>query len=143
MTKISQLSPILADETASSDLFVTVNPAQGEDGTKNITRSELVKSTQREVFSDVKIDGGDYIRNIPINNAIVSTSLIQNSVLVSNNIENSNVVDSNIINPNITVNAEFAPKIDGEDYFYLKDVSLGETVAISYSQLYGEISETA
>ena len=143
MTKISELGRILADETNTNDLFVTVNLAQGEDGTKNITRKELVKAIQREVFTNVKIDGGDYIKNIPISNAILSSSLIQNSIIINNNIEDSNIVSSNIINPNITVDEDFLPKIDGDDYFYLKDISLDETVAISYSQLYNEIAETA
>lgn len=59
MTKISELEKILFDQTASEDLYVTVNIAQGENGTKNITRAELVKSIQLEPFSDINITGGN------------------------------------------------------------------------------------
>lgn len=58
MTKISQLDPILGNETDSDDLFVTVSIAQGEQGTKNITREELVRAIQRETFTDITITGG-------------------------------------------------------------------------------------
>ena len=114
MAKISELDRITGSNTRSEDLFVVVNLAQGDDGTKAITRAELVNSLELEVFNNIKIDGGSYINNMPINN------------------------------PNITVDADFDSNttIQGSDYFYLKDVSLGTTVAISYSQLYNEIAKT-
>jgi len=113
MSKISELGTITGSNTRSEDLFVTVNLVQGDDGTKNITRAELVNAIQQEVFDKIKIDGGEYINNIPINN------------------------------PNISVDTAFTPGIQDNDYFYLKDISLGTTVAISYSQLYNEIATTA
>jgi hypothetical protein len=114
MAKISELDRITGSNTRSEDLFVVVNLAQGDDGTKAITRAELVNSIELEIFNNIKIDGGSYINNMPINN------------------------------PNITVDAGFDSNttIQGSDYFYLKDVSLGTTVAISYSQLYNEIAKT-
>ena len=113
MAKISELDRIAGSLTRSEDLFVVVNLAQGDDGTKNITRTELVNALEQETFNNIKIDGGDYINNMPINN------------------------------PNISVDTSFTPNIQSDDYFYLKDASLGATVAISYSQLYDEIAATA
>lgn len=148
MSKISQLGPILADETASNDLYVTVNIALGEDGTKKITRKELVKSIQKEVFTNIKIDGGDYIKNIPLDTVTITNSTIDNSEM-NNSIINDTTFNNGIINdatindPDINVTQIFAPNIKDDDYFYLKDVSLDQTVAISYSQLYNEIATTA
>lgn len=113
MSKISELGTITGNNTRSEDLFVTVNLVQGDDGTKNITREELVNAIQKEIFTNIKITDGDYINNMPIND------------------------------PNISVSTEFSPNIQDNDYFYLKDASLGTTVAISYSQLYNEIATTA
>lgn len=112
MSKISELGTIAGVNTRSRDLFVTVNLDQGEDGTKNITRAELVNAIEQEIFDDIKIEGG-YVENVPITD------------------------------PNISVNEQFSGTIAGDDYFYLKDVSLGRTVAISYDSLYEEISKTA
>jgi hypothetical protein len=112
MTKISDLDKISGDKTKSRDLFVVVNLDQGDDGTKNITRAELINALEEEVFDDIKIEGG-YIRDIPITD------------------------------PNITVNETLSGDIAPADYFYLKDVSSGTTVAFSYSQLYNEIAKSA
>ena len=125
MSKISELGPITGGATRSGDLFVTVNLSQGDDGTKNITRAELVTAIQSEIFDSIKIDGGDYIRNIPIENSTISTATISSPT---------------IQNPDITVDTEFSSPIADNDYFYLTDVSLGTTVAISYSQFFDELS---
>jgi hypothetical protein len=58
MSKISELGIITGSETSSNDLFVTVNLLQGDDGTKNITRKELVNAIQREAFDAINITGG-------------------------------------------------------------------------------------
>jgi hypothetical protein len=58
-------------------------------------------------------------------------------------ISGGNISNTNIINPNISVENLFIPDISEDDYFYLKNFSLGETVAISYSQLYKEIAKTS
>lgn len=128
MTKISELGKITGANTKSRDLFVTVNLDQGEDGTKNITRTELVRAVEQEIFTNIKVDGGDYINNIPMNAV---------------DITNSTITNTSIIDPSITVSETFTPKIANNDYFYLRDSSLNETVAISYTQLYDEISATA
>jgi hypothetical protein len=133
MSKISELGRITGSNTKSRDLFVTVNLDQGEDGTKNITRAELVNAIELETFDHIKIDGGDYINNVPISGSTITTSTFTGGT----------VVNSQINDPNININEEFAPDISNTDYFYLKDVSLGRTVAISYEDLYKEISKTA
>ena len=133
MSKISELGKIIGANTKSRDLFVTVNLDQGDDGTKNITREELVNAIQQEIFDNIKINGGDYIRNISQDNVNINQSIIQNSV-----------VNNSVINePDINVSEPYVSPIKGDDYFYLKDVSLGQTVAISYSELFDEIAETA
>lgn len=58
MTKISELNSIKGDKTKSEDLFVTVSLEQGDIGTKNITRAELVRAIQSEVFDSILIQGG-------------------------------------------------------------------------------------
>ncbi len=112
MTKITDLDPISGDKTKGRDLFVMVNLDQGEDGTKSITREELLKALQQEAFDDINVQGG-VVDNTPIND------------------------------PNISVNTPMTDDIEGDDYFYLKDVSSGTTVAFSYSQLYREIGRSA
>ena len=111
MTKITDLDPISGDKTKGRDLFVMVNLDQGEDGTKSITREELLKALQQEAFDDINVQGG-VVDNTPINN------------------------------PNISVNTSLTDDVQGEDYFYLKDVSSGTTVAFSYSQLFNEIGRS-
>ena len=208
MSKISELGRITGGNTKSRDLFVTVSLDQGDDGTKNITREELVNAIEQEVFNNIKINGGDYIQNIPLstvtitgsvintstmNNSTINTSVMNNSDINNADINASDITDSTmdsstinsstmnasfidgsemtdsiiadttindsvindstindaIINdstindPNINVDEEFTPDISNTDYFYLKDVSLGRTVAISYEDLYKEISKTA
>lgn len=112
MTKITDLDKISGDKTKSRDLFVVVNLDQGDDGTKSITRAELLNALEQEVFDNIKIEGG-YIKNVPITD------------------------------PDITVNETFSDDIAPDDYFYLKDVSSGTTVAFSYSQLYKEIAKSS
>ena len=58
MSKISELGPISGANTRTEDLFVIVNLVQGDDGTKNITRRELVEAIQYETFSRIRITGG-------------------------------------------------------------------------------------
>lgn len=112
MTKISELGKISGANTKSRDLFVVVNLDLGEDGTRAITRRELVNAIEQEVFDDIKIEGG-YIRNIAI--------------------------ESN----NITVEETFSGDMAEDDYFFVRDTSLGATVAMSRAQLFSQIAEVA
>jgi len=138
MSKISELGKITGGNTKSRDLFVTVNLDQGEDGTKNITRSELVNAIELETFDHIKIDGGDYIKNVPVDNASIT-----NSTYSAGTITNSTITDPNI---NLTTAFETTgglQKIADNDYFYLKDVSADKTISMTYSQLYNEIAATS
>lgn len=65
MTKISELESILGEQLNPNDLFVTVSILQGEDGTKKITRRELVRSLQEETFDTINITGGS-VANVDI-----------------------------------------------------------------------------
>jgi hypothetical protein len=59
MAKISELGRITGANTRSEDLFVTVSIDQGINGTKNITRKELLQAIQREDFDNISIIGGN------------------------------------------------------------------------------------
>ena len=58
MTKISELGPISGINTRSNDLFVTVSIEQGDQGTRNITRRELVNAIQQETFTNLTVQNG-------------------------------------------------------------------------------------
>lgn len=75
MPKISELSPIPGSLTKSQDLFVTVNIESGDQGTKNITRGELVNAIEQEVFDAIQVAGGSIANTSIINpNIRVDTS---------------------------------------------------------------------
>ena len=94
MAKISELGPILGVNTRTEDLFVIVNLIQGDDGTKNITRKELVESIQYEVFSRIEITGGS-ISNVTMFNSTLTNVTIEDSVYNRGTINNSTL--NNII----------------------------------------------
>ena len=110
MSKITELGSITGQNTRSEDLFVTVNLVQGDDGTKNITRAELVNAIQEETFDKLEITGNSFADGI------------------------------NIIDQNITQNQLYSD-IANDDYFLLKDVSVGVTVALPVADLIDKISE--
>ena len=84
MSKISELGSITGANTRSEDLLVIVNLVQGDDGTKNITRKELVEAIQYETFSRIKITGGT-----------ISGVVMTDSNLDNVNIDNSDIEDTN------------------------------------------------
>ena len=90
MSKISELGPIKGANTRSEDLFVIVNLIQGDDGTKNITRKELVQALQYEIFDRITITGGQ------ITNVIISRSQINNNTMEDNVFTDGEVNDSSI-----------------------------------------------
>jgi hypothetical protein len=67
MTKITELGRIVGSNTKTRDLFVVVSLDQGEDGTKNITRREVIQALQLEEFDNITITGGT-ISNVVMNN---------------------------------------------------------------------------
>ena len=79
MSKISELGPITGANTRSEDLFVIVNLIQGDDGTKNITRRELVQAIQYEEFNRITITGGS-ISGVNMFNSTLSGVTINDSI---------------------------------------------------------------
>jgi hypothetical protein len=145
MSKISQLGPILADETASQDLFVMVNIAQGDDGTKNVTRSELVKVIQKEPFNNIIITGGTITNavstGVTINSSTINTSNINNSALNAPTINNGSLSGTDLTNFTMSGLNNYTSPIADADEFILKDVSSGQTVKISFADFNFEIAE--
>lgn len=78
MSKISELGSITGANTRTEDLFVIVNLVQGDDGTKNITRKELVQAIQYEIFDRITITGG----------TITGTTIFEN--VINDNVMNDN-----------------------------------------------------
>ena len=81
MSKITELEPITGVNTRTEDLFVIVNLVQGDDGTKSITREELVEAIQYEVFSRIEITGGT-IENVIMSNSDIIESTITESTFI-------------------------------------------------------------
>ena len=145
MSKISELGPITGANTRTEDLFVIVNLIQGDDGTKNITRKELVQALQYEIFDRITITGGS-ISNVVIfntqqrnnthdssifNNGTINTSILndveiytatgEDVSLIDSRFEtsvfaNGDIVDSNANNIIIT-NSQFNDSTGNNDVF--------------------------
>ena len=96
MSKISELGSITGANTRSEDLFVIVNLVQGDDGTKNITRKELVEAIQYEIFSRITITGGT------ISGVVMSDSRLDNVIIDNSNIEDTDFVRGSIDDTAIT-----------------------------------------
>ena len=95
MSKISELGPITGANTRTEDLFVIVNLIQGDDGTKNITRKELVQALQYEIFDRITITGGN------ISGVRIFNSTIEDNVMNRNTFNDGTINDSDINNPTI------------------------------------------
>lgn len=91
MSKISELGPIKGANTRSEDLFVIVNLIQGDDGTKNITRRELVQALQYEIFDRITITGGN------ISGVRIFNSTLDNNVMENNEFNNGDINGSVIL----------------------------------------------
>jgi hypothetical protein len=145
MSKISQLGPILADETASQDLFVMVNIAQGDDGTKNVTRSELVKVIQKEPFNNINITGGTItttaLSAVSVSSSTIASSTINGSTVNNPTINGGTLSGTNLTNFTMSGLSNYTAPIADNDEFILKDVSSGQTVKISFADFNFEIAE--
>lgn len=86
MSKISELGSITGANTRTEDLFVIVNLVQGDDGTKNITRKELVQAIQYEIFDRITITGG----------SITGTTIFEN--IINDNVMNDNEFNRGSVN---------------------------------------------
>ena len=105
MAKISELPPITGANTRTEDLFVIVNLVQGDDGTSNITRKELVEAIQYEIFSRITITGGNIsgviMRDSRIDNVEIDNSEIEDTAFIRGSIDDT--VFTNSIANNITI----------------------------------------
>jgi hypothetical protein len=106
MSKISELGPITGANTRTEDLFVIVNLIQGDDGTKNITRAELVQALQYEIFDRITITGG-LISGVTIfdsngRNLLITESQFNTGTLDSNTLTNSNILTATANNITMT-----------------------------------------
>ena len=79
MSLISELGPITGANTRSEDLFVVVNLIQGDDGTKNITRKELVQALQYEIFNRITITGGAISNVVMRDSSLLSVDIDQST----------------------------------------------------------------
>ena len=95
MSKISELGPITGANTRSEDLFVIVNLIQGDDGTKNITRKELVQALQYEIFDRITITGGT-ITTVTISQSQINNNVMDDNEFTNGRIKTSTISDSDI-----------------------------------------------
>jgi hypothetical protein len=84
MSKITELGKIIGSNTKTRDLFVVVNLDQGDDGTKNITRRELIQALQQEEFDNITITGGT-ISNVIMYNVDINLEEFYTPDLNDNN----------------------------------------------------------
>ena len=107
MAKISELPPITGANTRTEDLFVIVNLVQGDDGTSNITRKELVEAIQYEIFSRITITGGNIsgvvLRDSRIDNVQMDNSEIEDTEFLRGSIDDT--VMTNSVANNIAIGA--------------------------------------
>jgi hypothetical protein len=92
MAKISELGRITGANTKSGDLFVTVSIDQGINGTKNITRKELLQAIQQEDFDNISIIGGG-ISNVSVSNANITDSIITETEFSEGQISDSVIIN--------------------------------------------------
>ena len=106
MAKISELPPITGANTRPEDLFVIVNLVQGDDGTSNITRKELVQAIQYEIFDRITITGGTIsgvqMRDSTLDNVRIDNSDIEDTDFVRGSITDTEIFDSTANNITIT-----------------------------------------
>ena len=105
MSKISELGSITGANTRTEDLFVIVNLVQGDDGTKNITRKELVQALMYEIFNRITITGGDisgaFIHDLNIDNVKIDNSDMEDSNIVRTDFNNGTLRNSSGTNLDI------------------------------------------
>ena len=133
MSKISELGPIFGVNTRSEDLFVIVNLIQGDDGTKSITRKELVEAIQYEVFSRIEITGGS------ISNVTMFSSTLSN-VTINDSIINRNTINDSSLNRS-TITTATATDVDMSDSD-ISDSTMANTAITTSTFTGGEIRDT-
>ena len=133
MSKISELGPIFGANTRSEDLFVIVNLIQGDDGTKSITRKELVEAIQYEVFSRIEITGGS------ISNVVMFDSDLSN-VTIADSIINRNTINDSTLNRS-TINTATATDVDMSESA-ISDSTMANTAITTSTFTGGEIRDS-
>ena len=102
MAKISELPPITGANTRTEDLFVIVNLVQGDDGTSNITRKELVEAIQYEIFSRITITGGTIsgvrMSESRLDNVEIDNSDIEDTTFIRGSIDDTVITNSDANN---------------------------------------------
>ena len=122
MSRISELQRIEGAKTDSGDLFVVVNLADRELGTKNITRRELVNAIQQEPFDQINIVNG----------------FISNTAITSTSFSGGSLFNSTINNPSINIDNFYEAPLGSDDYFIIRNIA-GQTVKIAFSDLQSEL----
>ena len=117
MAKISELPPITGANTRPEDLFVIVNLVQGDDGTSNITRKELVEAIQYETFSRIKITGGTIsgvvMSDSRLNNVEIDNSEIEDTDFIRGSIDDTAITNSTANNITMTYSSfQFGSLLD-------------------------------
>jgi len=115
MSKISELGPIKGANTRSEDLFVIVNLIQGDDGTKNITRKELVQAIQYEIFDRITITGGS-ISNVTIRNSQIDNNTMNQNTFTNGDIEDTDIARGTMDGTDIRNVAIANSTIEGSDF---------------------------
>jgi len=145
MSKISQLGSILADETSTNDLFVMVNLAQGDNGTKNISRKEMVKALQLEPFENINVTGGTIsnanVTATSVNATNITGSTISSSTISGSTFTSGTITGSSLTNFTITGLPDYTEPLNDGDEFIVKEAATGQTVKISFADLNFEIAE--
>jgi len=125
MSKITELGPITGANTRTEDLFVIVNLIQGDDGTKNLTRAELVQAIQYEIFDRITITGGT-ISGVTMSDSVINTTQINDSAInrgtmqqtVISNVTILTATANNIsMNASTILNSDFSDGTGNNDVF--------------------------
>ena len=149
MAKISELGSITGANTRSEDLFVIVNLVQGDDGTKNITRKELVQAIQYEVFNRITITGGTIsgvvMRDSRLDNVVIDNSDIEDTSFIRGNIDNTTITNSTANNITITSSSFSQGTLDDVDgtNVRLVDSTIDNSAIANSSFTEGTVSNTA
>jgi uncharacterized protein YjbI with pentapeptide repeats len=115
MSKISELGPITGANTRTEDLFVIVSLILGDDGTKNITRKELVAALQYEIFDRITITGGS-ISGVRLFNSTLDDNLMNRNTFNGGSINGSDINDGTMQGTDIQAVTIANSSIDGSDF---------------------------
>jgi hypothetical protein len=146
MTKISDLKSTTGAKVESSDLFVTVSLKDGEFGAKNITRKELVKAIQKEIFDSISVVGGSIVNSNISGTAIETVSIVDSEIsdtsFTNGTISGGTSVNLTLENPIFLITNPNTSRIELDDYFLVNDTSENKIVKMTYDNLRTELSRS-